>query len=80
MRIKVGVFHMEPFLNAVNECKGPVNLLSPNGRKFDINRNVPLQQDLRCEHQANQNYTRLNLDIPGVRDYFDLVLFAIGEC
>jgi len=72
--------NMDGFLQAVNECDGPVNLLGPDGRKENMNQQYGIQNELLQKYKENKNYLRLSLDIPTTKDYMKIVFFSIGEC
>ncbi len=78
--IKLNIFDMEGFLQAVNGCSGAVKLLHPDGRKETINHQYGMQNELLQRYRENENYLRLSLDIPTPKDYLRIVFFAIGDC
>jgi len=79
--IKLNILkNMNGFLQAVNECDGPINLLGPDGRKENINQQYGIQNELLQKYIENKNYLQLSLDIPTPKDYMKIVFFAIGEC
>lgn len=80
MVVSMTVFHLTPFLQAVNDCTGSIWLLGAQPAKADLHRNAALQQTLCGRHAANGNYSKLALDIPQPRDYLSLVQFYASNC
>ncbi len=80
MIVSMTVFHLTPFLQAVNDCTGSVWLLGNQPAKADLHGNPALQQTLRGRHSANGNYSKLALDISQPRDYLSLVQFYASNC
>ena len=80
MIVSMTVFHLEPFLQAVNDCTGSVWLLGNQPAKADLHGSPALQQTLRGRHSANGNYSKLALDIQQPRDYLSLVQFYTSNC
>lgn len=80
MVVSMTVFHLTPFLQAVDQCTGSVWLLDGQGARTDLHGNRALQQTLRGRHAANGNYSKLALDIPQPPDYLSLVQFYTSNC
>lgn len=80
MVVSMTVFHLTPFLQAVNDCTGSVWLLDEQGERTDLHRNTALQQTLCGRHAANGNYSKFALNIPQPRDYLSLVQFYTSNC
>ena len=80
MVVSMTVFHLTPFLQAVNDCTGSVWLLGAQPAKVDLHRNPALQQTLCGRHAANGNYSKFALNIPQPRDYLSLVQFYASNC
>ncbi len=78
--IKLNIINMDNFLQTVDECEGAVNLLHPDGRKENINKQYGTQSELVEKYRENKNYLQLSLDIPTPRDYMSIVFFSIGDC
>lgn len=79
--IKLNILkNMEGFLQTVNECCGAVNLLHPDGRKEDINKQYGIQEELLQKYMENESSLCLALDIPTSKDYMSIVTFSVGEC
>ncbi|MCD7906917.1 MAG: ribonuclease HII [Clostridium sp.] len=77
--IKVTIFNINGFLQTVNDCSGAVNLLQPDGRREDINKQYWAQSRLTRRFQEQNGYLSLALDIPTPKDYFKIVNYAIGS-
>ncbi|MGN6710356.1 ribonuclease HII [Anaerocolumna jejuensis] len=78
--IRLNILNMEDFLRAVNECAGAVNLLQPDGRKENINKQFGIQSELLQRYRENKNFLGLTLDIPVPKDYMNIVFYSIGDC
>lgn len=78
--IRMNVFRIEQFLQAVNECKGPVHLLHDNGKKENINKHYEAQSRLIQAHRQNKRCLHVALEIPTPRDYMEIVNFTLGDC
>ena len=77
--VKLNILNMKEFLKAVNECTGPVYLLSADGKKVNIHKNEAVQLDLQSKHTTNNRNLSLSLDIPGGKDYMNLVIFSVSD-
>ncbi|EGO65942.1 hypothetical protein [Acetonema longum] len=78
--VKLSVFNMKNFLQTVNECSGAVNLLHPDGKKENINKQYSLQNELLQKHREHKGCLRLSLDIQAYKDYMRIVYFTLGDC
>lgn len=78
--IKLNILNMKEFLQTVDGCEGPINLLHSNGRKENINKQSLIQSELVQKYRENKNYLKLSLDIPNSKDYMKIVFFSIGDC
>lgn len=78
--IKISIFHLNSFLQTVNECSGAVNVLTPDGKKQNLNKNYHAQEVLRQTFCENRSYLRLTLDIPCPSDYMRVVIYSLGSC
>jgi len=78
--IKLNILNMKNFLQTVNECSGIVNLLYPDGRKENINKQYEVQNQLLQKYKENKNYLPLSLDIPTPKDYISIVSYYAGDC
>lgn len=78
--IKLNILNMEGFLETVNECSGVVNLLYPDGRRKNINKQYEIQDELLKEYRKNKNRLQLSLDVQDPKDYINIVSYYAGEC
>lgn len=78
--IKLNILDMKGFLGAVNDCTGRVQMLCPDGKKVNINRDRIMQNSLWERYRQNKNCLRLVLEIPNPRDYMNIVSYYIGDC
>lgn len=78
--IKLNILNMKKFLEAVNGCSGTVAILSPDGKKKNINKQYNIQSELMQEYYNNRNCLGLSLDIPNPRDYLKIIHYYIGDC
>ena len=44
MMIKVNILNLSGFLETINQCKGRVSMLAPDGEKVNITRQYSVQQ------------------------------------
>lgn len=77
--VKMNILNIEGFLQAVNDCLGPVYLLEDDGRA-DICRCEGWQQTLRRRHLANGGRLPLRLELPAPQDHMRLVCYYTGDC
>lgn len=78
--IKLRIFNLEEFLNAADQCLGPVNWLESGGHKVDIRGNQTVQRTLKKRFDKQKGLLILRLHIAEVKDYFKLVFFSIADC
>lgn len=78
--LKLNILNMKYFLDTVNACIGKVNMLCPDGRKLNINREEKIQGGLWQQYFQNQNCLRLVLEIPNPTDYMKIVSYYAGDC
>lgn len=78
--LKINVCNIERFVEVVNHCEGPVNLLTSDGAYKDLRRNDYLQQVVSSLHENNTISIPLHIDTPVTRDYMRLVYFMISDC
>lgn len=79
--IKLNILrNMYGFLQKVNECDGRVNLLHPDGRKENINKQYEVQSDLLQKYRDNKNCLKLSLDITNPKDYMRIIFYTIENC
>lgn len=77
---KVTVFNVKGFLKTVNDCTGAVNVVYPDGKKENINKDDDVQREMLNKYIANKKCLQLTLDIPNPKDYFSIVFFSCGDC
>ncbi|MBS7008976.1 hypothetical protein [Anaerostipes sp.] len=77
--IKLYIFNLEGFLDLADQCSGPVSLLTGDGKTADIRNNCGIRKYLYAEHALQGGRLNLCLNIPEVKDYFQLVNFSIGD-
>lgn len=78
--IKFNIFNMKNFLKTVNGCQGEVYLLSPDGKKTNINGQPKIQRELWEQYRQNKNCLKLVLKIPNPKDYMSIVSYYIEDC
>lgn len=78
--IKLNILDLKNFLNVVNSCTGKVNMLCPDGKKMNINREEKVQNGLWRQYRQNKNSLRLVLEIPIPKDYMSIVSYYAGDC
>lgn len=78
--VKLNILNLKNFLNTVNACTGKVNMLCPDGKKVNINREEKVQEGLWQQYRRNKNCLRLALEIPNPKDYMSIVLYYAGDC
>lgn len=77
--VTLNIWNMKNFLQKVNMCSSEVNLLYPDGRKENINKQYGLQNRLLQQHRENNNHLQLSLDIPDSKDYISVVSYYVGN-
>ncbi|MGM9630290.1 hypothetical protein [Butyricicoccus sp.] len=78
--MKLNILNMESFLQAVNRCIDPVNLVCSDGKARNINKSDELQNALLREYSDNDQSLRLSVEVPNPNDYFKLVSYYMGDC
>lgn len=78
--IRLNILNLNNFLDTVNACTGNVNMLCPDGKKVNINREEKVQNSLWQQYRQNKNYLRLVLEIPSPKDYLNIVSYYAGDC
>lgn len=71
---------MKKFLESVNGCSGTIAMLSPDGKRRNINKQYIIQSQLMQEYYKNGNCLGLSLDIPNPSDYLKVIYYYIGDC
>lgn len=77
--MKLCIWNMEEFLKVVNECKGTVTVIYPDGHGENIKNRSDIQMELRKRHRENKNNLTITLNAPNYRDYLELVNFTIRD-
>lgn len=77
--VELRIFSLKGFLNAVDECTGPVYVLGTDGQKDNINKNAAAQKKLTEKFLAGGKYLLLSLDIPRPKDYFNIITYYISN-
>ncbi|MBS6646199.1 MAG: ribonuclease HII [Clostridiaceae bacterium] len=78
--IKLNILNMKKFLQTVNDCSSPVNLIDADGRRENINKNFLFQREMMNQHIKNGKYSRLVLEIAKPKDYMNIIFYYIGDC
>ena len=78
--IKLNILNINSFLDTVNSCSGRVNILYPDGRKININKQYGIQNQLLKQYWNNKKSLLLSLDIPTPEDYMSIVSYYAGDC
>lgn len=78
--VKLNILDMKNFLNTVNACTGKVNMLCPDGKKVNINKEDEVQSSLWQQFFKNKNSLRIILDIRDPKDYMSIVSYYVGDC
>lgn len=78
--IKLNILDMGNFLNTVNTCTGKINILCPDGKKVNINREDRIQNSLWQQYRQNNNCLHLALEILNPKDYMSIVSYYAGDC
>lgn len=76
--VKLNISSIKDFLKTVNECNGPINLLSGDGKKEDLTAHVSKQHEMLQLYQKEKGFLRLTLEIPDPKDYMKLVLCSLS--
>lgn len=78
--IKVKILNMKSFLKVVNQCVGRIMVVSPDGKRTDINGRTGIQRKLQAEYLENGNCLPLTLEFDYPTDYFAIVSYYAGDC
>lgn len=85
-KLKLTILNMKEFLNAVNECRGEIYLLSDEwkcsvpGNEGNLIKQYVLQEKLWEAYRKNGNSLPLLLDITDGKDYLHIVNYYAGDC
>lgn len=77
--IKLNILNVNEFLDTLNQCSGPVEMIRPDGTKANICRSLGAQALLREEFHANKGVLPLSLTFTEPKDYFKIVNYYIGD-
>ena len=80
MMIKVNILNLSGFLETINQCKGRVSMLAPDGARVNITRQYSIQQELAKQHQQNGKCLPLSLTFEEPKDYMAVVSYYAGDC
>ena len=61
--IKVKILNMKSFLKVVNQCVGRIMVVSPDGKRTDINGCTGIQRKLQAEYLENGKCLPLTLSV-----------------
>ena len=78
--LKLNILNMTHFLKTVNECRGPVLLVSPDGKREDINKQESLQERLLQNYKDNRCSLKMWIDVKEPSDYLKIVCYYAGDC
>ena len=60
--IKLNILNMKNFLKVVNQCVGRIMVVSPDGKRTDINGRTGIQHRLQAEYLENGKCLPLTLE------------------
>ena len=78
--IKLKILNMKNFLKVVNQCVGMIIVVSPDGKRTDINGRTAIQHRLQKEYLENGKCLPLTLEFEYPTDYFAIVSYYAGDC
>ncbi len=78
--IKVNILNLSGFLETVNQCKGGVMILSPDGKRTNITRQYAVQREIKRQYQRNGKCLPLALVFEEPKDYMAVVSYYAGDC
>ena len=80
--IKLNILNMKNFLKVVNQCVGRIMVVSPDGKRTDINGRTGIQHRLQAEYLENGKCQclPLTLEFDYPTDYFAVVSYYAGDC
>ena len=78
--IKLKILNMNNFLKVVNQCVGRIIVVSPDGKRTDINGRTAIQHRLQKEYLENGKCLPLTLEFDYPTDYFAIVSYYAGDC
>ena len=80
MMLKLNILNMINFLKTVNECSGPVVLVSQDGRREYMNNHESLQERLLKNYNDNRRSLKMWIDVAEPADYLKIVCYYAGDC
>lgn len=78
--IKVNILNLTGFLETINQCRGRVSMLAPDGAKINITRQYSVQQELAKQYQQNGRCLPLSLIFEEPKDHMAVVCYYAGDC
>ena len=78
--IKLKILNMKNFLKVVNQCVGRIIVVSPDGKRTDINGRPAIPHRLQKEYLENGKCLPLTLEFDYPTDYFAIVSYYAGDC
>ena len=78
--IKVNILNLKGFLETVNQCRGRVLALCPDGRKANITRQYDVQEAMDAQYRKNGGRLPLSLAFEEPKDYLAVVFYCVGDC
>ena len=78
--IKVKILNLSGFFETVNQCKGRVSMIGPDGTKINITRKYSIQRELEKQYQQNGRCLPLTLFFEKPKDYMAVVSYYAGDC
>lgn len=78
--IKVKILNLTGFFKTVNQCKGWVSMLTPDGDKVNITRQYSVQEKLAEQYRQNGKCLSLSLVFEEPKDYMAVVSYYAGDC
>ena len=73
--IKVNILNLTGFLDTINQCRGHVSMLAPDGAKVNITRQYGVQHELAKQYQKNGKSLPLTLFFEEPKDYLAVVSY-----
>ena len=80
MMIKVKILNLSGFLKTVNQCRGRVLMIGPDGEKVNITRRYAVQKELTEQYRQNKKCLPLSLAFEEPKDYLAVVCYYAGDC
>lgn len=80
MFVKIRIYRIEKFLGIVNRCSGDINVITFRRKKVNIKNQENIQNELQRKYEQSSDGLDISLDIENLRDYFQVIMFSIGDC